>query len=61
MSRLQTVVQHPAEAPTESYANPEILIEGNPLLEKWAHVAAGNDKIKVGVMTCEASVNRSVK
>ncbi|MBN26403.1 MAG: DUF861 domain-containing protein [Alteromonadaceae bacterium] len=61
MRRLQTVVQHPSEAPSESYADPTILLEGNPLLEKWAHVAAGNDNIKVGVMTCEPSVNRSVK
>ena len=61
MSLLQTVVQHPSEAPATSYADPKILLEGNPLLEKWAHVASGNDKIKVGIMTCEPSVNRSVK
>lgn len=39
----------------------KILLEGNLLLEKWVYVVLGNDKIKVGVMICEFSVNCLVK
>lgn len=61
MSLLKTIVHHPSDAPDVSYANPAILIEGNPLLEKWPQLTTEDDKIKIGVMTCEPSVNRSVK
>lgn len=61
MSLLKTIVQHPSEAPDVSRANPDILLEGNPLLEKWPQLTTDGDKIKIGVMTCEPSVNRSVK
>jgi len=61
MTRLITVEQHPATAAQESYANPAILLEGNPLLRKWAALALNNDKIKVGVMQAEPGVNRSFK
>lgn len=61
MSRLNTVVQHPADAPEEGYINPAILLAGNPLLQKWAPDCIAGDKIKVGVMGGEPGTNRSIK
>ncbi len=61
MRLLSTVEQHSTDVPEESYINPEILLEGNPLLKKWAPLAINNDKIKVGVMGGGPGVNRSAK
>lgn len=61
MKLLTTVEQHPVQTPEEGYINPDILLEGNPLLQKWAPMAINNNKIKVGVMGGEPGVNRSAK
>lgn len=61
MALLKTVEQTPSEPATEGYIDPNILLQGNPLLQKWAPFIANNGEIKVGVMGGGPGVNRSVK
>lgn len=61
MTLLNTVEQSPAEKPEERFVNPDILLEGNPLLQLWAPYLSASKKVKIGVMSGEPGVNRSAK